>query len=125
MEVNITKNWVSLIKRRMNHFFYSKGFYTFFFEFKEDRDLIFQNGSYFMGPWAMYLDRWTLYFDPEVYIHIVVTVWFKLPHLPLHCWGDDVLKSIGNTLGKYIDKFEPKPPLFFCGRICAKVDLEK
>jgi hypothetical protein len=52
-------------------------------------------------------------------------LWVCLPHLPLHCWGDDVLKSIGDVIGKYIDKEEPKPPMFACARICVKVDLEK
>jgi hypothetical protein len=67
-----------------------------------------------MGPRGLYLDKWTPDFDPEVDIPTTVPVWVKLPHLPLHCWGDEVLKSIGNSLGKCIDKAEPKPPMFAC-----------
>jgi hypothetical protein len=67
----------------------------------------------------MYLKRCTLDFDPEVGIPSDVLVWVLLPHLPLHCWGDDVLQSIGDTLGKYIDKSEPKSSMYACARICV------
>ena len=73
----------------------------------------------------MYLNKWDLSFDPEKYFHSSIPVWVKLPHLPLHCWNDEYLKAIGNTLKKYIDKSEPKPPMFSCARICVEVDLEK
>ena len=55
----------------------------------------------------------------------MVPVWVKLPHLPIHCWNDEDFQAIGNTLGKYIDKSEPKAPMFSCARICVEVDLEK
>ena len=34
-------------------------------------------------------------------------------------------QAIGNSLGNYIDKAEPKVSLFSCARICVEVDLEK
>ena len=52
-------------------------------------------------------------------------VWIRLPNLPLHYWNDEALQSIGNSLGRYIDKAEPKGPLFGCARICVEVDLEE
>jgi hypothetical protein len=109
----------------MNHFFCGKGFYIFYFEHKEDRDLIFRNDPYFFGPRGLYLNKWTPYFDPENDIPSVVPVWVRLPHLPFHCWGDEVLKSIGDTLGKFIDRDEPKSSMYSCARICVEVDLEK
>jgi hypothetical protein len=33
--------------------------------------------------------------------------------------------AIGNSLGKYIDKAEPKDGLQACAQICVEVDLEK
>jgi hypothetical protein len=74
-----------------------------------------------MGPRGMYLDRWTFDFDPEVEIKNVVPIWVKLPHLPLHCRGDYVFRCIG----KFINKVEPKPPMFAYVHICVEVDLEK
>ena len=58
-------------------------------------------------------------------VPLAVPVWVRLPHLPLHCWNDETLQAIGNSLDKYIDKAEPKGPLFSCARICVEVDLEK
>ena len=57
-----------------------------------------------MGPRAMYLNKWDLSFDPEKDVPSKVAVWVKLPHLPLHCWNDEDLKTIGKSLGKSIDK---------------------
>ena len=78
-----------------------------------------------MGLIGLYINRWSLYFDPEKDVPSVVSFWVRLPHLPLHYWNDEALRAIGNTLGKSIDKAEPKGPLFSCARICVEVDLEK
>ena len=73
-----------LIKGGLQHCFCGKGFYTFLFENKEDKDLIFRSGPYFMGPRGLYLNQWTLSFDPEKDVPLVVSVWVRLPHLLLH-----------------------------------------
>jgi hypothetical protein len=81
-------------------------FFVFLFENKVDRDMIFRSVPYFMGARGMYLNKWTSYFSPENGIPSVVLVWVRLPFpppLPLHCWNDETLKNIGNTLGRYID----------------------
>jgi hypothetical protein len=52
-------------------------------------------------------------------------VWVRLPHLPLIFWDDYSLKEIGNKLGHYLDRAEPKGNLYSCARICVEVDLEK
>ena len=70
----------------------------------------------------MYLNSWKLSFDTEKYIPFGVLVWVKLPHLPLQRWSDEVLASIGNSLWRYIDKYEPKSPMFSFARICVEVD---
>ena len=123
VEVWLNKNWRTLIQGEVQQIFCGKGYFTFIFEKKEDRDLIFRNGPYFMGPRGMYLNKWDLSFNPEKDIPKAVPVWVKLPHLPLHCWNDEDFRAIGNTLGKYIDKSEPKSPMFSYARICIEVDL--
>lgn len=40
----IVWNWLPLIKERMSHLFFGKGFYIFYFKLKEDKDLIFYSG---------------------------------------------------------------------------------
>ena len=125
VEIWLNKNWRTLIQGEVQQIFCGKGYFAFIFEKKEDRDLIFRNGPYFMGPIGMYLNKWDLSFNPEKDIPKAVPVWVKLPHLPLHCWNDEDFRTIGNTLGKYVDKSEPKAPMFSCARICVEVDLEK
>ena len=53
-------------------------------------------------------------FDPEMDVPNAVLVWVRLPHLPLHCWGDKSVKAIGNTMGKYIDKCDLKDNMHAC-----------
>lgn len=76
-----------------------------------------------MDSRGLYLNKWTSDFDPELDIPSAVPVWVRLPHLPLHCWGDDSVKAIGNTVGKYIDRSEPKDNMQACARIRVEVDL--
>jgi len=65
--------------------FCGRGYYTFLFETKEDQNLIFRNGPYFMHSRGLYVNRWSPHFDLEMDIPNAVPVWVRFPHLPLHC----------------------------------------
>jgi hypothetical protein len=119
----IQRNWRPLIKNSVTCYAVGKGFYIFEFISQEDRDLIFRNGPYFMGAQGLYLNRWTPNFDPALEIPKDVPVWVRLPNLPIHCWNPASLQAIGNGLGHYIDKADPKDQ-YSCARICVEVDLE-
>lgn len=69
-----------------------------------------------MGPQCLYLNKWTLDFDPAVDVPKVVPVWVRLPNLPVHCWNWDSLMHIGNALGKFIDGVNNKDQ-YDCARI--------
>jgi hypothetical protein len=125
MALWVDKNWKPLIKGNLSHAFCGRGYFAFLFETKEDMDLIFRSGPYFMGTRGMYFNRWTLDFNPENDIPSAVLVWVCLRYLPLHYWNDETVRVIGNTLGKYIDRTEPKEGIQACARICVEVDLEK
>jgi hypothetical protein len=98
---------------------------VFLFELKEDKDLIFRSGPYFMGSRGVYLNHWMPDFSPENEIPSVVLVWVKLPFLPYHCWTDETIRNIGNTLGRYINRTKPREGQQACARIYVEVDLEK
>jgi hypothetical protein len=100
-----------------------RGYFLFEFTSKEDKDLIFRNGPYFMGPQGLYLNKWTLDFDPEEDNPSAILVWVRLPNLPIHCWNWDSLKHIGDALGKFIDR-ENNKDQYDCARIYVEVDLE-
>ena len=85
-----------------------RGYFLFDFESKEDKDLIFRNGPYFMGSQGLYLNGWTPDFDPWADTPKAVPVWVRLPNLPMHCWNPKSLEAIGSVLGKYIDMASSK-----------------
>jgi len=121
----VERNWNQMVQGKIAIRFCGRGFFTFLFESVEDRNLIFRNGPYFMDSRGLYLNRWTPDFDPEMDVPNAVPVWVRLPHLPLHCWGDESVKAIGNAVGKFIDRSEPKENMHACARICVEVDLGK
>ena len=81
----VERNWSTMIQGKIAIRFCGRGYFTFLFESKEDKNLIFRNGPYFMDTRGLYLNRWTPDFDPEMDIPNAVPVWVRLPHLPLHC----------------------------------------
>ena len=62
-------------------------------------------------------------FDPTEYFPLVLPIWVRIPHLPLHYWNLESLETIGNKLGKYIDRTERKDQ-YSSARICVEVYLE-
>ena len=100
----IQRNWRPLLKHSVTCYPVGRGFYIFEFISKEDRDLIFRSGPYFMGSRGLYLNRWSPDFDPTVDGPKEVPVWVRLPNLPVHYWNAQSLERIGNKLGRYIDK---------------------
>jgi hypothetical protein len=76
-----------------------------------------------MGLQGLYLNKWMRDFDPTQDVSLTIPVWVRLPHMPLHYWNLKSLESIGNSLGKYIDRAERKDQ-YSCARICIEVDLE-
>jgi hypothetical protein len=119
----IQRNWRPLLTNSVTCYAVGRGFFIFEFISQEDRDLIFRNGPYFMGTQGLYLNRWTPSFDPASEVPKDVPVWVRLPNLPIHCWNTSSLQAIGNGLGHYIDKADPKDQ-YSCARICVEVDLE-
>lgn len=108
MDAWIKKTLTPTMKGEIALFVVGNGFFIFLFENKEDKEVIFRNGPYLFGSRGMYLNIWTLDFNPDEDIPTPIRVWFKLLHLPILYWSDDCLRVIGNGVGKYLDKYEPK-----------------
>jgi hypothetical protein len=62
----LEKNWKPHLIGRISHSFYERVFFSFLFEKKEDRDLIFKSGLYFMGARVIYLNHCTLVFNQKM-----------------------------------------------------------
>ena len=108
----LQKKWHVLFKGSLNHLFCGQGFYAFLFKNKEDYDLIFRSGPYFLGAKGMHLKKWIPNFKLENDVPSIVPVLVHFSHLPLHYWSDDALRCIRNPLGKYIDWAVPKENIF-------------
>jgi len=121
----VERNWSDKIQGKISIRFCEKGYFTLHFESKEYKDLIFRNKPYFMDSRGLYLNKWTPDFNPELDIPSAIPVWFRLPHIPLHCWGDESVHAIGNAVDKYIDHSEPKENMQACVWICVEVDVGK
>jgi hypothetical protein len=120
----IEERWRPLIQETVTRSAVGRGFFVFSFSSKEDRDLVFRSGPYFMGSRGMFLAPWTLDFNPGDEI-TAAPVWVRLPHLPIHLWGISTLEDIGNKLGRFLDSVAAKGDQFTCARICVEVNLEK
>jgi hypothetical protein len=119
----IQRNWHPLIQNSVTCYAVGRGYFIFEFISQADQDLIFRNGPFFMGTQGLYLNRWTPSFDPESEVPKDVPVWVRLPNLPIHCWNTSSLQAIGNGLGHYIDREDPKDQ-YSCTHICVEVNLE-
>jgi len=83
MEAWIDKTWKSMMKGNIKLYACGNGFLNFLFEIKEDKDVILKNKPYFFGSSGMYLNKWSLDFNPYEDILNANPVWVKLPRLPL------------------------------------------
>ena len=81
----VQRNWSPLIAKKVASYSIGRGYFLFDFGSKEDKDLIFRNGPYFMGPQVLYLNGWTPNFDPEADTPKAVPVWVRLPNLAMQC----------------------------------------
>jgi hypothetical protein len=124
VEAWMEDHWKMLIQGNITLYAVGRGFFVFIFTRKVDRDLVFRSGPYFMGSKGLFLAPWTLHFNPGAEI-TTAPVWVRLPHLPLHLRGISSLEDIGNKLGRFLDRAEPKGEQFTCARICVEVNLEK
>ena len=119
----IQLNWRPQLKNSVTCYAVGRGFFIFEFISKEDRDLVFKSGPYFMGSKGLYLNKWTPDFDPTVDVPKEVPVWVRFSNLPVHCWNFHLLQKIGNRLGRFIDIADNKGQYTYA-RICVEVDLE-
>lgn len=78
-----------------------------------------------MGAQGLYPDRCNSNFNLDCDVPAIVSVWVKLPYLPLHCRNDANSRPIGNSLEKYINSAKLKDSLFAYARVCVVVDLDK
>jgi hypothetical protein len=70
----------------------------------EDRDHIFEDGSYFFNSVGLYLRFWMEHFkfQQEKEDLSYAPVWIRLYSLPQELWLGEIMAWIGNTLSSYV-----------------------
>ena len=105
----------------------AKGFFIVYFENPTDYKQVTENGPWFWGRAECFITPWTSDFDPAHASVTITPVWVKLLNLPPHFCSIEVLKEIGNALGKFVvvdwDRIEKGMATYAC--ICVEVDLSK
>lgn len=79
-----------------------KGFFTVVFYNLEDKNRVFEGGSYFYNSAGLYLTFWKEHFNPDKEDLSIVLVWLCLYSLPCEFWQPEMLANIGNALGVFV-----------------------
>eukprot|EP00253_Pinus_taeda_P006832 PITA_06832 len=102
----------------------SNGFFTVVFTNIEDKDRIFEGGTYFYAAGDLYMQAWKMNFVPEQDTSTSVPVWVRLYSLPLDYWQTELLAAIGNKLGHFVKASEATRRAKYTSyaRICVEMD---
>ncbi|GLT84952.1 hypothetical protein SLE2022_031580 [Rubroshorea leprosula] len=79
-----------------------KGFILVKFSNEEDFSTIFKEGPWFISPRFLSIRHWTLNFRPENATPSTITIWLKLPQLPIELFSPDILKRTGDSHGSLL-----------------------
>ena len=99
----------------------SKGFFVVQFESQEEYQKALSQGPWFWGRARLFITPWFPEFDANSMVVTKMSVWVRLPNLPLPFWHHQVLEDIGNLLGRFIksDSERKEQGLFTYARICV------
>jgi hypothetical protein len=103
----------------------SKGFFIAVFMILEDRDKVFEGGSYFHTSTGLYMRPWKENFPPQKETFKNVPLWLWLYSLSLNYWLPSTFEAIRNKLGKYVktSKATLKGRYTSYARICIDMDV--
>jgi hypothetical protein len=105
----------------------SKGFFTIILHNLEDRNKIFEGGSYFYNSAGLFLRFWMERFSPEKEDFTHAPVWLRLYSLPQEFWLEEILAGIDNTIGIYVKASEATRQRRYTAyaRICVYLNISK
>ncbi|KAL6206448.1 hypothetical protein ACLB2K_023696 [Fragaria x ananassa] len=70
-------------------------------------------------------NRQSIYFDPKEAKIETLTLWVRLPNLPLHFWHEDAILPVVNVVGRFIklDEKTKNTENYMFARACIEIDL--
>ena len=103
------------------------GFFLIRFYAKEDLDFVLQKGPWFIGDHFLSLRPWEPFFKPSTASVSTIAVWVRLHELPFELYDRDVLRQIGEAIGKVlrIDTHTAMEDRGEYARLCVQIDMNK
>ena len=97
------------------------------FYVKEDLDNVLRNGPWFIGDHFLSLRPWEPFFKPSSANVSLIAVWIRLYQLPIELYEVDILRPIGEAIGKVlrIDSHTAMEARGKYARLCVQIDVNK
>ena len=101
-------------------------FWSDFFA-KEDLDNVLRRGPWFIGDQFLSIRPWEPFFKPSTANVSLIAVWIRLCVLPFELYETEVLKQIGESIGKVlrIDSHTAMEARGKYARLCIQIDINK
>lgn len=80
----------------------NKGYLSFSFSCEEDHRQILCNGTWMIGKYIMYIQKWYPNSGLDDEFVVQVPIWIKLPGLPMEYWEEDMFAGIDNAFGELL-----------------------
>ncbi|GLJ49172.1 hypothetical protein SUGI_1037580 [Cryptomeria japonica] len=99
----IVRNWVN--EEWGNHFeikTLTNGFFLIIAGSAEEKTALMESGPFFMSGVGFYIRDWTPNFDPRQDTIEEIPVWIRLYNLPHEYWKEEIFKSVGEKIGRFI-----------------------
>ena len=103
------------------------GFFLVRFLSKEDLDNVLMKGPWFIGDQFLFIRPWEPFFKPSMANVLLIAVWIRLHELPIELYEAEVLKEIGESIGKVlrIDSYIAMEARGRYARLCIQIDINK
>ncbi|KAK1261476.1 hypothetical protein QJS04_geneDACA018742 [Acorus gramineus] len=114
-------------KGEMKLHLHGNGFFTVKFSNVEDLNVALEGGPWTMGYRPFILRKWTPTVRMEQELLSSITIWIRLPNLPLHLWEVDRLGRIGSMIRVplYANSATLRCSRASFARICVEVQASK
>ncbi|KAF3972461.1 hypothetical protein CMV_004032 [Castanea mollissima] len=103
------------------------GFFLVKFFSKEDLDAVLMKGPWFIGDHFLSIRPWEPFFKPLMANVSLIAVWIRLCELPIELYDAEVLKQIGESIGKVL-RIVSHMAMEARGkyaRLCIQIDVNK
>ncbi|XP_075099268.1 uncharacterized protein LOC142176099 [Nicotiana tabacum] len=108
-------------------FIHEEGYFIIKFKSIDDMPEILCTGPYIINNRPIILKPWTTDFDFDKEFPTEISIWIKLPILPMNCWGINSLSRIASAIGiqMYADECTAKQMRVSYARILVEVHVTK